>query len=220
MIQIVGNDELRRMFAGAAARIRSQHELLSRLDSVAGDGDHGTTMLRTGERLENAVKPGSNQNWREVFRDAGWSVLGVDGGASSSLFGTFLSGVAEAPGDLDLLDCHALAAGFEAGLRAAQLQTKARPGDKTLIDALQPAVAALCEAAGAGNCLADAMRKAAEAARAGAESTQNLVARYGRAKYQGEKTIGHLDPGAVSVALLFEGFCDGLVEVEGETRNG
>jgi dihydroxyacetone kinase-like protein len=220
MIQIAGNDVLRGMFAGAAARIRKQHELLSQLDSVAGDGDHGTTMLRTVDRLESAVIPGSSQSWRGLFRDAGWSVLGVDGGASSSLIGTFLSGVAEAPGEFDQLNCQALAAGFEAGLRAAQMQTKARVGDKTMMDALQPAVGALREAAEAGKCLSDAMHKAAEAARVGAESTQHLIARYGRAKYQGEKTLGHLDPGAVSIALLFEGFCDGLAEVEGDTRDG
>jgi dihydroxyacetone kinase-like protein len=112
-----------------------------------------------------------------------------------------------------------LAAIFEAGLASVQKQTKAQPGDKTLMDALVPAVAALRAAADSGKSVTEAMSDAAAAARAGAETTRDLTARYGRAKFLGEKTLGHQDPGATSMSLLFEGFHNGLEESKGESGN-
>jgi len=207
--------DLALMFKGAAAQIRARHRRLSDLDCVAGDGDHGSTMLRVVEQLEHAA--GSNP--REILRDAGWKVMGVDGGASSSLLGTFFTGMADVPSEGDTLDCRELAAAFECGLAAVRRQTKAQPGDKTMMDALVPAVTALRESAEAGKPVVEALRRAAEAAQAGAGNTRNLVAKYGRAKYLGEKAVAHEDPGAVSVALLFDGFYHGLAESKGETGN-
>lgn len=217
MTERVGVDELGRMFRGAAARIREQHQRLSELDCVAGDGDHGSTMLRVVVQLEQAAA-GVQTAPRELLRDAGWKVMGVDGGASSSLLGTFFAGMADLPGEGTALDCREFAAAFECGLAALQRQTKAGPGDKTMMDALVPAVNALHASATADSGLIDALRSAAAAAGAGAEATRNFVARHGRAKYLGEKTIGHPDPGAVSVALLFDGFCRGLEESKGEVE--
>ena len=93
---------------------------------------------------------------------------------------------------------------LEAGLRAVSRQTKARPGDKTMMDALTPAVAAAGAAAGAGKTIPNAMEDAASAARLGAESTRDLVARYGRARSLGERTRGHPDAGATSIALILQ----------------
>lgn len=217
MIEKIGVGELGVMFEGAAARIRENHQRLSELDCIAGDGDHGATMLRAVEQLERAAGSG-NTSPRELLRQAGWNVLGVDGGASSSLLGTFFAGMADVPGE-GALDCAQLAASFECGLAAVRKQTKAQPGDKTMIDALLPAVTELNKAAGGGAAVPEALRRAAEAAKAGAESTRGLVARLGRAKYLGEKTRGHPDPGAVSIALLFEGFYRGLLESKGESAN-
>jgi phosphoenolpyruvate---glycerone phosphotransferase subunit DhaL len=218
MTETIGKDELARMFAGAADRIRNEHERLSELDSIGGDGDHGSTMLRCVEQLEKAAVPGAD-NCAAIFRDAGWAVLSVDGGASSSLLGMFFSGMADAPCQAPSLDCRALSDAFAAGLRAAARHTQAKPGDKTMMDALVPAVEALRTAAASGRCVTDALREASAAARAGAESTRELTARYGRAKYRGEKTRGHLDPGATSIALLFEGFYQGLAASRGESGN-
>jgi dihydroxyacetone kinase-like protein len=198
------------MFAEAAKSLRSRHELLSELDSVAGDGDHGTTMLRVAEQLEQAVDSSSAKNLPSLLHDIGWSVLSVDGGASSALLGTFFAAMADASMGDDSLDCHELAEAFSAGLRAVSKQTKALPGDKTMMDALVPAVNALRSAAAAGRTIPDALKEAARAARSGAESTKALVARYGRAKFLGEKTRGHPDPGATSMALLFTGFSAAL----------
>jgi phosphoenolpyruvate---glycerone phosphotransferase subunit DhaL len=220
MTDTIGKNELARMFAGAAARIRSQHEQLSELDSIAGDGDHGETMLRAMTRLEEATIPERTGDLRTILREAGWSILGVDGGASSSMLGMFFSGMSDASIGSASIDCAELTAAFEAGLKAAARQTRAVPGDKTMMDALIPAVQALRSAADRGGCITEALEAAAKAARAGAESTKNLTAHYGRAKHLGEKTRGYQDPGATSVALIFEGFYSGLAESKGETDNG
>ena len=98
-------------------------------------------------------------------------------------------------------------------------QTKAQPGDKTMMDALVPAIQALRRAAETGKTVPEALSLAAEAARAGAEATRDLTARYGRAKFLGEKTRGHPDPGATSISLIFEGFCSAFQESKGESGN-
>jgi phosphoenolpyruvate---glycerone phosphotransferase subunit DhaL len=201
--------EVGRMFAEAAKLIRSQSDLLSQLDSQCGDGDHGTTMTRAMDILVDAIGPANELGMSEMFKQAGWSVMGVDGGASGALLGTFISGMgdAQAAGEFD---CSALAASLEAGLRAVSIRTKARPGDKTMMDALVPAVETFRSAADSGKSTAVAMDEAAAAAEAGADSTKNMVARYGRARYLGEKTLGCPDAGATSIALLFRGFSHAL----------
>lgn len=201
----ISTADLKRMLAEAARCLRGQQQYLCELDSVAGDGDHGVSMLRTSEQLEAAALDASSQSPRALLKDGGWRVLSVDGGASSALLGAFFTGMADAAGESDL-DCESLAAIFESGLNAVLKQTRARPGDKTMVDALAPALVALRSAAASGAPPADALEQAANAARAGAESTKALVARYGRAKLQGEKTLGHTDAGAASMALLFQGF--------------
>ena len=156
------------------------------------------------EILESAVVPSNERRMSEMFRQAGWNVLGVDSGASSALPGTFISGMGETQ-VVGEFDCSALAARMETGVSAVSSRTKAWPGDKTMMDALVPAVEVFRSAAAAGKSAAIAMDDAA-AAPAGAESTRNLVARYGRAKYLGEKIRGCPDVEATSIALLFRGF--------------
>jgi len=199
----ITKDDFARMVAGAAAAIRAQHATLSDLDCASGDGDHGATMLRAVDRLEQAFAPGRPDDLKACLREAGWNVLGVDGGASSSLLGVFFGGMADAAAD------H-ICEVFEAGLAAVRKQTKAQPGDKTMMDALVPAVQAMRTATDAGKNASEALHDAAAAAEAGAAATRDLTARYGRAKFLGERTRGHVDPGAASVSLLFEGFYHGL----------
>lgn len=214
----ISKDDFSRMIAGAAALIRAQHAMLSQLDCATGDGDHGATMLRAVERMETCFAPGG-LDLKTCLSECGWSVLGVDGGASSSLLGTFFSGMADGAAGAAWISAGELASIFEAGLAAVGKQTKAQPGDKTMMDALVPAVAAVRAAADGGKSVTEALHDAAEAARAGAEATRNFPARYGRAKFLGEKTRGHPDPGATSMSLLFEGFHNGLEESKGEAGN-
>jgi dihydroxyacetone kinase-like protein len=209
MRDTIGITELRRMFAEAAKNIRQEHENLSRLDCIGGDGDHGTTMLRAFESLEESIDAEGEMSLNTRLKSAGWCVLGVDGGASSAILGTFIAGMGDA--DLGLeSDCEHLAASFVSGLRAVSKQTKAQPGDKTMIDALQPAVQAFEAAAAAGWSISQAMQAATEAARQGADTTSGMIARFGRAKFLGEKTRGSSDAGATSIALIFRGFSRAL----------
>jgi phosphoenolpyruvate---glycerone phosphotransferase subunit DhaL len=216
MPDAIGKAELQQMFIQAADQIRREHQRLSELDSVAGDGDHGTTMLRVVEQLEASAGAAGPENLKTRLREVGWNVMGVDGGASSALLGTFFAGMADAEIDESSMNCSDVAKALEAGLRAVARQTKAQPGDKTLMDALQPAVNGFSAAAADGKDICQALQDAARAARAGAESTKNQVARYGRAKFLGEKTLGSPDAGATSVALLFNGFCAAFA-AEGKT---
>ena len=212
MTQCITKDDFARMIAGAAAAIRAQHAVLSELDCAAGDGDHGATMLRAVEKLERAFAPDGPEDLKTCLENAGWSVLGVDGGASSSLLGVFFGGMADAAG-IGVTEM------FEAGLAALRKQTKAQPGDKTMMDALVPAIQAMRAAVDAGKSVREAMHDAVQAAQAGAEATRKLTARYGRAKFLGDKTLGHVDPGAASVSLMFEGFYRGISNSKGESGN-
>jgi dihydroxyacetone kinase-like protein len=147
--------------------------------------------------------------------------MSADGGASTSLLGALFMGMSDGL-DVEIasLDCLQLSRAFQFGLDALQKLTKARPGDKTMMDALSPAVEALDSAACAGCEIDAALKQAAQAALTGAESTSSMIARYGRARQLGEKTRGSQDPGATSIALLFEGFVTGLPTGKGQNDNG
>jgi dihydroxyacetone kinase-like protein len=210
MTDSIGFAEIKQMFAQAADRIRREHKRLSELDSVAGDGDHGTTMLRVVGQLDAFAGTQAPENLKTGLREIGWNIMGVDGGASSALLGTFFVGMADAEIAESSMNCTGLSQAFEAGLRAVSKQTRAQPGDKTLMDALQPAVKAFSSAAASGKSIDQALSDASSAARSGANSTKDQIARFGRAKFLGGKTLGSPDPGATSVALLFDGFCAAL----------
>ncbi len=206
-----GRDELIGMLRGAIRQVRSRHEDLSRLDSHGGDGDHGTTMLRAMAGIEKAVDAAPADIAPGPLLGAiGWEVMGIDGGATGPLLGTLLMGMGEAAGDAPRLSAPGLAAALEAGLAAVGKRTKAKPGDKTLMDALIPAVDAARTACAAGAGIGEMLRAAAEAAARGAESTRDMAARFGRAKNLGAKSIGHADPGATSVSLILKGFSEGM----------
>lgn len=209
MEETIDYDGFVKMLRGAVSSIRAHHETLSRLDSFGGDGDHGTTMLRAAKSLEQAIDGDGSRRIRDLLQAVGWAILGVDGGATGPLLGMFFTGMAGAAEGLDELDATSLADIFRSGLAAVEKHTEARLGGKTLMDALIPAVEALQQGAREGVGIAPAMRRAAAAAEAGAASTRDIEARFGRAKQVGKKSVGHPDPGATSISLLFSGFLEG-----------
>src|ERR1700722_19335976 len=123
----IGETEFKRMFAEAANRIRSKHMILSELDSASGDGDHGTTMLRVADQMDKTKDTTDSKSLRMFLKNTGWNVLGVDGGASSAILGTFFGGMANVEVGEEI-SCAEMADIFEAGLRAVRKQTKAEPG--------------------------------------------------------------------------------------------
>jgi phosphoenolpyruvate---glycerone phosphotransferase subunit DhaL len=220
MREQVGSKDFLAMMRAAARLIREQQGRLSQLDCVAGDGDHGSTMVRIMSGLEAAFNSDLAIPLRQCFSDAGWKVMNSDGGASSSLLGAFFLGIGEAAREPAVAwDCAEVAGMFEAGLKAVEAQTRARVGDKTLMDALAPAVDALRAAANAGRTVAEAVQAAADAAQAGANATENMIAHYGRARLLGENTLGHQDAGAASIALMFQGFCQAMTETKGSVAH-
>jgi dihydroxyacetone kinase phosphoprotein-dependent L subunit len=210
MPETVGYDEMVRMLRGGAEKVTAQHQHLSKLDAAIGDGDHGTAMRKAMSLLARAVAGHRARDMSSVLSEVGWAVLGAGGGSTGPLFGTFFMGMAEATGDKASLDAPALAGVFENALASVRKQTKAEPGDKTMLDALIPAVETMRASADAGRDPAGALADAADAARQGAEATTDMQARFGRARNLGERSKGTPDPGATSVALMFRGFADAL----------
>ena len=206
MPKAIGYNELVAMLRGAVAQVQANKETLSKLDSVGGDGDHGTTMARAMGLVDKAIAACKKKDLKSLLNDVGWAIMGVDGGATGPLLGTFFLGMSDAVADKKPVNVNGLAVLFEAGLAALQKTSKAQVGDKTMMDALVPAVAALRTAADAGRPILTAVALAAVAAEQGALSTKNFPAKFGRAKNIGDRTIGHQDPGATSVSLIFKGF--------------
>jgi dihydroxyacetone kinase-like protein len=206
MTDTIGYSEVGRMIDAAAAIIRENHELLSKLDSATGDGDHGTSMLRAAEAMETSVKEDSSDELKSLLHAVGWAVMSIDGGSTGPLLGSFFMGLSEGAAEAKSLDTPAMAAMFEAGLAKMQKQSKAQVGDKTMMDALIPAIEALRSAADEGKDIQTAMDGAANAAAKGTEATAEMQAKFGRARNLGERTIGHIDPGATSMSLFFKAF--------------
>lgn len=203
-----GYIELVAMFKSAASEIRANIKELSALDSAIGDGDHGVTMSRAMDAVEKAIQESDGKDLKTLLHNMGWGVMCIDGGSTGPLLGALFMGMSDGVADRTELDCAALAAMFEAGLSGVQQHSKARPGDKTLMDALDPAVRAVRAACDAGKSVHEAIVQGAEAADKGALATKECVARFGRAKNLGDRTLGCQDPGATSISLMFKGFAD------------
>jgi dihydroxyacetone kinase-like protein len=204
----LGTGEFTAMLRAAAETIRAHQTELSKLDSFGGDGDHGSTMARAMDHMESAATDAADKDLAGLLKDVGWAIMGVDGGATGPLLGTLFMSMAKVAG-ATVTDSAALAELFSAGLEGVRRRTKATPGDKTMLDALVPAVDRLKAAAESGASIEEALCEAADAAAAGAEATATMQARFGRAKNLGEKSIGEKDPGATSMSYLFAGFAEG-----------
>jgi dihydroxyacetone kinase-like protein len=197
---------------GSAAAIEAEADHLTQLDSAIGDGDHGINMTR-GMRAVTAALAGADDvsapGKRLIL--AGKTLVSTVGGASGPLWGSALRRGGRALGEAAELDGPALVTTLEAALAAVQELGAAEPGDKTMVDALGPAVSTLRERLDAGDALPAALDAAAEAAEEGARATTPMQARKGRASYLGERSVGHQDPGATSTALIVRALGRALV---------
>lgn len=198
-VSIAGLDGWIRTFAELVAEHK---DTLSDLDSAIGDGDHGANMDRGMRAAVAALDEAAPDTAKALFSKLGMTVVSTVGGASGPLFGTMFLRIGSALGDSTELSLAQLAAGLRAGLDGIVARGKAEPGDKTMLDALAPAVAALESAAAESTGKAEALRRAVSAAEEGRDATIPMLARKGRASYLGERSVGHQDPGATTVALL------------------
>jgi dihydroxyacetone kinase phosphoprotein-dependent L subunit len=197
----------------AVARIVAERAHLTELDAAIGDGDHGINLHRGFGALEARLAAGdvAIDEPGPLLVLAGRTITGTVGGASGALYGRALlrAGAAvEAWPRGSVVTSALVAAALRAAVDGVAALGRSRPGEKTMLDALLPAVVALEGAGAAGVDLAGALLRAADAAEAGARGTRPLLATKGRASYLGERSIGHLDPGAVSSALLLRALAD------------
>jgi phosphoenolpyruvate---glycerone phosphotransferase subunit DhaL len=187
----------------AQAAVTGRADYLTQLDAAIGDGDHGINMTRGFEAVGKALAAqGPDTLPGRVLVLAGKTLVATVGGASGPLWGSAFRAAGRSLGDSDGFDGGGLAAALDAALAAVVDLGAAQPGDKTMVDALAPATAALHERLAAGDSVAEAVAAAADAAEAGARATAPMQARKGRASYLGERSIGHQDPGATSAALI------------------
>jgi dihydroxyacetone kinase-like protein len=194
---------VRRWLEGSAAALHEQRDYLTQLDAAIGDADHGTNMDRGFSsvvaklaELDGTEAPG------RILVTAGSTLVSTVGGASGPLWGTALRRAGRALGDGATFEGPALATALAAALDGVVELGAAQPGDKTMVDALEPAVRTLQQELDAGKTTTEALASAHAAAEEGMQSTVPLQATKGRASYLGERSIGHQDPGATSTVII------------------
>ncbi|MEU6126949.1 dihydroxyacetone kinase subunit DhaL [Streptomyces sp. NPDC047123] len=191
-------DFFRRWLTAVAAAVDREADRLTELDSPIGDADHGSNLRRGFTAVAATLEKEAPATPGAVLMVAGRLLISTVGGASGPLYGTLLRRTGKALGDAAEVDRAGFAEALRTGVDAVAALGGAAPGDKTMLDALVPALDGLEESFGA----------AREAALHGALATTPLQARKGRASYLGERSIGHQDPGATSAALLFEALAE------------
>ncbi|AUX31026.1 MULTISPECIES: dihydroxyacetone kinase subunit DhaL [Sorangium] len=206
-MQTLSGEHIAAWLERAAEVLEREKAFLTELDAPIGDSDHGVNMARGFAAVRDRLGRLDRGDIGALLKDVGMTLLSTVGGASGPLYGTLFRDAGQRAAGAAALDLAALAGCLEAGLEGVRRRGKASPGDKTMVDALVPAVDALKAALSApqaadGAALRDALGRAADAARAGVEATVPLVARKGRASYLGERSAGHQDPGATSCWLL------------------
>lgn len=206
-----------RLSAKAMAEHRTE---LIELDRAIGDSDHGENMDRGFQAVLQKLEETSPETAGAALKAAAMALMSKVGGAAGPLYGTAYLRAATSLGDATDIDPAAMAAALAAARDGVVARGKAEPGDKTMVDAWTPAVAAAATTVENGGDVVSVLEKAAEAAEAGAAATDPLVARKGRASYLGERSAGHRDPGAASTALLLRAAAEAAGGVAGPGASG
>jgi dihydroxyacetone kinase-like protein len=191
-----------------AQLVAENRDYLTELDAAIGDADHGSNMDRGMKAAVSTIEAEPQPTAGALLSKVGLTLVSTVGGASGPLFGTLFMRMGGSLGDAKIVSAGDLAAALRAGLGGVVDRGKAAPGDKTMYDALAPAVDALDAALSDHESLSTAMKVARDAAAAGRDATTPMLARKGRASYLGERSVGHQDPGATTVALLIEAATD------------
>jgi len=185
-----------------AAVVEEHRAELVRLDTAIGDGDHGTNMHRGMQKVLEKLERASGEDIGATLKTVGMTLVSTVGGAAGPLYGTLFLQMGSSAAGASALDVAGWADALDAGVKGVQSRGKAQAGDKTMVDALLPAVEALRAAQAEGAGVADATSRSAAAAEEGMTATIPLEARKGRASYLGPRSVGHQDPGATSTFLL------------------
>jgi dihydroxyacetone kinase-like protein len=195
---------VRRWLAAVNARLETERDFLTQLDAAIGDADHGVNMHRGFAAVMAKLATLDRAGPGQLLRTAGRTFVSTVGGAAGPLYGTALLQAGEALGDEREFGPQRLLAALRAALDGVQRVGAASEGDKTMVDALAPGLAALQLGLARGGSLETAVRSARAAAAGGMRATIPMQARKGRASYLGPRSVGHQDPGATSSSLLFD----------------
>jgi dihydroxyacetone kinase-like protein len=198
----LSKDEVKAMLVLVADRIIENEPMLSEADRNLGDGDHGLGMQRGMEVVKEKLNASEPVSIDKVFMDTGMAMMSSMGGASGAIFGTLWRNGGKAIAGRESFDAQALADLIKAGLEGVMARGDAKPGDKTMIDALHPAMLKAQEVSALP--LNEAIIAVAQAAADGRDASKALIATMGRAKTLGEQSIGFPDAGACSVAVIFD----------------
>ena len=193
-----------------AAQIAEQKDYLTQLDAAIGDADHGANMNRGLQAVLAKNADLRNADIGALLKGVAMTLISTVGGASGALYGTFFLQASTIAGNRTELSPSEFGSVLEKGLAGIVLRGKATIGDKTMVDALQPAIKAYKLSIDSDETLEQALSKAVIAAEEGLKSTVPLVARKGRASYLGERSAGHPDPGATSTLILFRSAAETL----------
>ncbi|MDF1824593.1 MAG: dihydroxyacetone kinase subunit DhaL [Verrucomicrobiales bacterium] len=192
--------ETRDMMVAVADKIIEAEPILTDADRALGDGDHGVGMERGMNAVKEALASEEFPSVGKVFMAVGMAMMSSMGGASGAVFGTLFRSGGKAIKDAEVLDAAGIVAVFKEGTEGVMTRGGAKPGDKTMVDALLPAAEAGEKAAAA--TVSEALVAIADGAEAGKEASKDMIATMGRAKTLGEKSLGKADAGAVSVAII------------------
>lgn len=193
------------MLYNALVEIKKREAEFSKLDAQTGDGDHGTAIVTAFEVVTKTAKEGTE--FKTMLNDIGFGIMLETSGSTSTLLGAFFLGMSDAVEGTEL-DIDALKKMFASGLANVQSQTKAQVGDKTMMDALIPAVDAIRNST--SDDIKDILIDAAQAATKGFDTTIDMVAKFGRARNYGERSKGFADSGAASWSCMFTAFANAL----------
>jgi len=209
---LISKPEMKSMFHKVAELWAENKDYLSQIDSKFGDGDHGVTIGKISALIERKLSEWEDESMASFVMDLGDETMEIGGGSAGPLYGTMIGGMGEALEDMDSVDSDGLVSMLKGSLEAMEDITTAKVGDKTMMDALIPAVEAAVAAGQAGGDVMAVLTAAKEAAVRGAKESEQYISKFGRAKSYKEQTIGTPDAGAVSTSLLFVGLCDGFRE--------
>jgi dihydroxyacetone kinase-like protein len=185
-------------------------EYLTELDAEIGDADHGINMDRGFKKLSGQLPSMTNRDIGTILKSTGLALISTIGGASGPLYGTMFMRAGTATAGKEELETAELADALADGLRGIMERGRAQEGEKTMVDALAPAIAAMKRAGENGKDEGEALREAVSAAEKGMNATISMKAKRGRASYLGDRSIGHQDPGATSSYLLLKALCDAV----------
>lgn len=189
---------------GMAKKIEAEKEYLTELDNEIGDGDHGINLARGFEAVEKKLPSLAGGDIGALLKGVGMQLVSTVGGASGPLYGTAFMKAGMACKGLTEIDGPAFVKAMEATVDGIKMRGKATEGEKTMLDALCPALKVMQDDVAAGKSLKEALQDAAQAAEKGVEYTKTIIATKGRASYLGERSLGHQDPGATSSLYLLQ----------------